>query len=80
MTLTVILLLLLYASSPLEVNGFPSGASPAACSSLSPQTGHGSPPQAIETLPYTLDLSSLNTSGVLEYVPGTTYSSKRINT
>jgi hypothetical protein len=65
------LLLLITASYLDQSEGFPSGAPPEACSTLSPTPfAHGAPPQA-STVPYEVDLSAFDDgSGTLSYVPG----------
>ena len=56
---------------------FSSGAPSSACTTLSPDlTLHGAPP-AVSSVPYSIDLSAFDVGGgVLEYIPGNSYSSK----
>jgi hypothetical protein len=68
-----VLLLLITASYLGQSEGFPSGAPPGACSSLSPNPfAHGAPPQT-SAVPYEVDLSAFDDgSGTLSYIPGQT--------
>jgi hypothetical protein len=77
MGFTSIALILLIAATYLDqCEGFPSGAPPGACSTLSPNPfAHGAPPQSSD-VPYEVDLSAFDDgSGTLSYIPGETVSS-----
>ena len=76
-----VLLLFLVCLTPLEVASFSTGAPNPACSTLSPDPiFHGAPPQTSQ-VPFTLNISDLETpSGSFEYVPGQTFTCKFNNT
>lgn len=66
---------LLYAGL---VESLPNGAPAGACDTLTPllnPMGHSEPPQT-SPVPYSIDLSPFNNSGVWEYTPGTVYTRK----
>ena len=72
----LIIILSLIAALMQQSDGYSSGAPPEACSTLQPD--HGTPSQAAETNRYELDIEEfLAPSGVLQYVPGVTYTGIR---
>ncbi|XP_064393885.1 delta and Notch-like epidermal growth factor-related receptor isoform X2 [Halichondria panicea] len=69
----LIIILSLIAALMQQSDGYSSGAPPEACSSLQPNHD-GASSQPAETNPYELDIEEfLTPSGVLQYVPGVTY-------
>lgn len=74
-TLLLVAAVLLYAGL---VESFPNGAPVGACDTLTPllnPMGHSEPPQT-SPVPYSIDLSPFNNSGVWEYTPGNVYTRK----
>ena len=78
--LVLAVLSLLYARG---VDSLPNGAPSAACDILAPiqnPSGHAQPPQT-SAVPYMIDLSPFNNSGVihcLQYTPGERYTRKQL--
>ena len=61
---------------PREVDSFTLGAPIFTCDTLTPSPiGHLGPPQNT-TVPFTIDVSSFNESGTLQYTPGQAYTGK----
>ena len=71
----VALLFSLYA--PQRVSSLPGGAPPPACATLTPSPSAHMQPQT-KNIPYSIDLSPFNINGTLAYIPGNTYTRKKL--